>query len=133
VKAAWTAYWKTIDRLIAAPDPDDPELAQRAVDPILSSVRDDMATRRSEGRTTRPPPNSKYEHHIQRVDLATGTATVTDCYIDDRIQFRSDGTVLNDEVSTVSATGQLTSASGQWKVDRVEIKELGSGDVGCVG
>src|SRR4051812_33913809 len=62
VREAYLAYWKMIDRLAAAPDPDDPELPQRAIDPVLSIVRDDMTTRRSEGRTTRPPANSKYVH-----------------------------------------------------------------------
>src|SRR3954463_98021 len=64
VREAYLAYWKMIDRLAAAPDPNDPELADRAVDPILSIVRDDMATRKSEGRSTRPPANSKYQHQI---------------------------------------------------------------------
>src|SRR4051812_11279994 len=53
VKAAYLAYWKMIDRLSVAPDPDDPELAQRMVDPRLSSARDELATERAKGQSTR--------------------------------------------------------------------------------
>src|SRR3954453_20059538 len=55
VKDAYLAYWKMIDRLFVSPDPGDSELAQRTIDPILSFLQDDLATRRSEGRTTRVP------------------------------------------------------------------------------
>lgn len=131
VKQAYLDYWKMIDRLIAAPDASDPELELRAVDPLLSAVRDDMSTRKSEGRTTRPPANSKYAHVIQKVIVSATTATIVDCYVDDRVQFSADGSVLNDAVSTDNATSTLVLAAGAWRVSSVDIRELGAGDLGC--
>jgi hypothetical protein len=120
-----------IDRLIAAPDPDDPELAQRAIDPVLSDVRSDMGTRKAQGRTTRPPANSKYLHHIQQVSISGASSTVVDCFVDDRIQYGPDGTVLNDNVSTARSTGVLVQVGVNWIVSQVHNEKIGEGDVGC--
>src|SRR5690242_7563572 len=51
VKQAYLDYWKMIDRLNAAPDPADPELPQRIAEPLLSTVKDQLSTQRSEGHT----------------------------------------------------------------------------------
>src|ERR1044072_7603705 len=51
VKAAYLAYWKMVAGLAAAPDPNDPELEQRATDPVLSAFKDELVTRIAEGRT----------------------------------------------------------------------------------
>lgn len=131
VKTAWLGYWAMIDRLAAAPDPDDAELAQRAIDPILTDVRNDMATRKTQGRSTRPPANSRYAHHVQQVTVAGESADVRDCFIDDRVQFGPDGSVLNDEVATVRSTGKLVQNGSQWFVSSVQNEEIGNGDVGC--
>ena len=131
VKQAWLAYWVMIDRLAAAPDPDDPELAQRAADPILSDVKSDMATRKEQGRSTRAPANSRYAHQVRQVTVSGNTAEVSDCFIDDRVQFRADGSVLNDEVATVTSAGKLTQSGTEWLVTSVRNEEIGNGDVGC--
>src|SRR3954469_6169110 len=68
VREAYLAYWKMIDRLAAAPDPNDPELADRAVDPILSNARDVLTSQRTRGETTRTPANGKYSHVLQSVN-----------------------------------------------------------------
>lgn len=130
MKAAYLAYWKMVDRLIAAPDPSDPELTQRATDPLLASLRDDLGTRQTQGRVTRPPANSRYAHNVESVELNDGAATVRDCFIDDRVQYASDGSVVNDRVSTVRATAMLTLAD-DWKVSDVRTERLGDGTVGC--
>lgn len=131
VKQAYLDYWAMIDRLGAAPDPDDPELRSRAVDPVLSAVREDMSTRRAQGRTTRIPPNSKYVHRIQSVAVDGTTASVVDCFLDDRVQFASDGAVLNDNVSTTRSTGRLLLRDQAWLVSSVQNEKLGDGEVPC--
>jgi hypothetical protein len=91
-----------------------------------------MATRKAEGRSTRPPPNSKYAHHPQNLEVSS-EATLADCYVDDRVQFAADGSVINDEVATVDATATLERIGTDWKVSEVQVHERGSGDLGCAG
>jgi hypothetical protein len=131
VKTAYLDYWVILDRLAAAPDPDDPALAGRAVDPVFTDVRTDLATRKAQGRTTRPPANSKYAHHVQQIDVAGTTATLMDCFVDDRVQYASDGTVINDHVSTANATVTLVQINADWKVSDVQIRKVGDGNLGC--
>jgi hypothetical protein len=131
VKKAYLDYWTILDRLAAAPDPDDPALAQRAIEPVFSSVQGDLSTRKAQGRTTRLPPNSKYAHHIQSVVIHDATASLADCYVDDRVQFSADGAVINDHVSTLTATVTLVQIAGDWKVSDVQIQKRGDGDLGC--
>ncbi|MEY2447753.1 MAG: hypothetical protein QOH79_1229 [Acidimicrobiaceae bacterium] len=133
VKQAYLDYWAILDRLAAAPDPGDPALAQRAIDPVFSSVQGDLSTRKAQGRTTRIPPNSKYAHHIQSAVVHDTTASLTDCYVDDRVQFSADGAVINDHVSTLAATVTLVQVAGDWKVSDVQIEKRGDGDLGCAG
>jgi hypothetical protein len=130
VKQAYLDYWQMVDRLIATPNPSDPELQQRAVDPVLSSLRDDLTTRLSEGRTTRLPSNSRYSHFVGSTSTTGNQATVDDCFIDDRVQYASDGTVLNDRVSTVHATGHLV-LDKAWLVTDVRTERVGDASVGC--
>src|SRR5262249_53928709 len=100
VKQAYLAYWAMVDRLIAAPDAGDSELPSLAANPVLASLRDDLSTRQAQGRITRPPQNSKYQHRVQSTSVHGNEATVADCFIDDRVQYDSAGIVLNDRVST---------------------------------
>jgi hypothetical protein len=130
VKAAYLAYWQMVDRLIATPDAGDSEIEKRAVDPVLSSLRDDLQTREAQGRSTRAPSDSRYEHEIQRALLTDNEASIDDCFIDDRVQYSSDGAVLNDRVSTVHASAQLTFSDG-WKVSDVRTERIGDASVGC--
>ena len=131
VKTAYLAYWKMIDRLFASPDPDDAELARAAVDPILSFLKDDLTTRRSEGRTTRFPTDPALNSH--RIDLvaASGTtATVTDCFVDGRIAVAGDGST-NDSVVTKTTRGSLVRDGDTWKVSDVQFIDHTNGRAGC--
>jgi hypothetical protein len=130
VKQAYLAYWQMVDRLIAVPNPRDSELPERATDPLLASLRDDLTTRAAEERSTRAPVNSKYQHKIRSASLDGDTATVSDCYVDDRVQYNGEGVVLNDRVSTVHATATLT-RSNVWRVSDVQTERVGDASVGC--
>ncbi|HEX4822378.1 MAG TPA: hypothetical protein VFV00_19375, partial [Acidimicrobiales bacterium] len=125
VKAAYLDYWRILDRLGTAPDPDDAALNTRAVDPVLSAVRDDLTTRPSEGRTTRIPDGAKYGHRTVAVELSSTGAVVSDCFVDDRVQVAADGSVLNDHISTVKARAQLVSRGTDWKVSDVQLQRVG--------
>src|SRR5580765_6778207 len=100
VKQAYLAYWQTIDRLSAAPDPDDPELSHQATEPLLSFLRDDFATRAAQGRTTRYPDDPALNSHdVKRVSISGRSATVDDCFVDGRIAVHADGSTDSDVVT----------------------------------
>jgi hypothetical protein len=131
VKAAYLAYWTMIDRLSATPDPDDPELLQRVAEPLLSFLRDDMATRRSEGRTTRFPSDpSLNSHRIDQTNVQAENATIEDCFVDGRIAVALDGTE-NADVVTKQTSASLVNVDGVWKVSDAEFVERTPGVSGC--
>ena len=131
VKAAYLAYWKMIDRLSAAPDPDDSELPMRIAEPLLSFTRDEMATRRSEGRTTRFPADPALNsHRIDRVSVAGSTASIDDCFVDGRIAVNADGTT-NDAVVTKATKASLISDGTTWRVRDAEFSNRVQGVSGC--
>src|SRR4051794_39444938 len=67
VKAAYLAYWQTIDRLSAAPNPDDPQLTSVATEPVLSNARNALRTSAARRERTVTPPNGQYAHAIESV------------------------------------------------------------------
>src|ERR671911_1658895 len=48
VEAAYLAYWEMAERLLAAPDPDDPEIAQRVIGSARAKLVDSLATLRAQ-------------------------------------------------------------------------------------
>ena len=131
VKTAYLAYWKMIDRLSVAPDPDDPELAARVAEPLLSFTRDDMATRRSEGRTTRFPADPKLNsHRIDELTVSGKAASISDCFVDGRIAVAADGTT-NDAVVTKETKATLMLDGLVWRVSDAEFVMRTDGVAGC--
>lgn len=131
VKQAYLDYWKMIDRLEAAPDPDDPELALRAVEPRLSATKDGLATSKAKGETVRTPPNGLYSHVVQTVDVNALTATVTDCSVDDQVQFDRDGNAIDAVVTTKHYESKLVFVDSTWKVSSVNIASQEDGAHPC--
>jgi len=131
VKAAYLAYWKMIDRVSMTPDPEDPELPQRMVDPRLSNARDELATERARGRTTRTPPGGKYSHVIQSVTLDKDNATVNDCSVDDQVVYGPDDVVLDSAVTTKHFVASFVRTADTWKVADVRIVRQESGEQSC--
>ncbi|HEX2384663.1 MAG TPA: hypothetical protein VHI95_18615, partial [Acidimicrobiales bacterium] len=84
VKQAYLAYWQMADRLGKTPDPQDPELPQRAVDPLLSSIRDGLNTQAAQGRTFVTVDGRPNQHRVDQVQVMGGAAKVNDCFVDGR-------------------------------------------------
>jgi|GEM_PF-4060478 len=131
VEAAYLAYWKMVDRLSAAPDPNDPELEQRAVDPVLSSARDVLTTSAARGEVTVTPPNAEYSHSIQSIELHGTEATVRDCSVDDQVVLNRDGQVIDGAVTTKHYIATLVRTGAVWKVSDVKIVEQAAGALSC--
>jgi hypothetical protein len=131
VKQAYLDYWTMIDRLGPAPNPDDPELAVRTANPLLTSLRDDMSTRQQQGRRTRLPDDPALNaHRVDQVSVTEANATVDDCFVDGRIAEGSDGSI-NDAVVTKHTSAKLVLVGSDWKVTDVQFVEKTNGVAGC--
>jgi hypothetical protein len=131
VKQAYLAYWQTIDRVSATPNPNDPELAKQATDPLLSFLRDDFATRAAQGRTTRYPDDPDLNsHRIQRVLISGRSATIDDCFVDGRIAVQRDGTT-NADVVTKATTATMILSGHMWLASDVRFLSQEPGVAKC--
>jgi hypothetical protein len=131
VKQAYLDYWKMIDRLEAAPDPNDPELELRTVEPRLSATRDGLATSKAKGETVRTPPNGLYSHVVQSVQVVGSASNIIDCSVDDQVQFDSSGNAIDSAVVTKHLEATLALVGTTWKVSSVRIASQDDGVQPC--
>ena len=131
VKAAWDAYWKTVERLLQAPNPDDPELPSRAVDPVLSFLRDDLANFVAKRQHVVFRPGGKYVHRFISASIAGSSATVSGCQLDDSITETLSGEVVDDSISTRQIRATFHRDGGVWKASNVSFESEVEGLVGC--
>jgi hypothetical protein len=130
VEAAYLAYWEMAERLLAAPDPDDPEIAKRATGTALTSAIDGFTTMRAQGQAIRI--GEGYSHDVLSVDVRGMAATVVDCNVDEasRIEVTS-GRVLTSATTTNLLTVELKSDAGQWQVASIQKTDAWEGARSC--
>lgn len=132
-QAALDAYWAMVKRLLAAPDPSDPEIAQRAIDPSRSAIRDELTTRQANGQV------EQYDGAAYHVDttvnsISGDSASFAGCVVDGaRLIDSKTGQVLNDKVSTSRINGTLIRIDGAWKMQRFDVLKKVDGEVACAG
>ena len=130
-QAGLDAYWAMVKRLLAAPDPGDPEIDQRAVDPARSAFEDLLTTRQSLGEVVR------YDGVPYRVELSVTTASRSSaefegCVVDGaQVIDSKSGQVVNSAVTTSRLSGTLVQASGVWKMQRFDVLRKVDGEVPC--
>jgi hypothetical protein len=122
-----------VDRLLGQPNADDPELPQRARDPLLSSLRDDLATRAATGRRVVIPTGAKYEHRLDRVALQGSVATVNGCDIDDSVTVGPSGETLDDSIVTRTVRGTFSYDGTQWVASDLRAVSQVQGIAACAG
>ncbi|HET6949135.1 MAG TPA: hypothetical protein VFI47_02105 [Acidimicrobiales bacterium] len=80
VREAYEAYVAMVNRITTTTvDPDDPELATRMVDPILSASRRNLTTWRTEGQVWVAGDVSRFD--IEAVEIDGDTAYLTVCSV----------------------------------------------------
>lgn len=131
VKAAYLAYWAAVDRVFAAPNPDDPELAQRAVDPLLASVKDQLSTKAAVGHRYVVGGGRPNEHRVSSVEIGSAAATVSDCWIDGTTEVDASGAVVDEAISTRQYRATLLGSRGNWRVSNIETVAVTEGVSGC--
>jgi hypothetical protein len=130
VEAAYLAYWEMAKRLLAAPNPDDPEIAKRATGTALTTAIDGFATMRAQGQAIRI--GEGYSHDVLSIDVRGMAATVVDCNVDEaaRIEATS-GRVLTSATTTNLLTVELKSDAGQWQVASIQKTDAWEGAHSC--
>lgn len=95
---------------------------------LFQATKAQLAEERSRNEKVRYPEPSVSSHEVRVVKIDGITASITDCFVDDRIVFDGvTGAVLNDEVGTYEQIGELVrnETTGQWRASgRKTIGEL---------
>jgi hypothetical protein len=130
VEAAYLAFWDMFVRLAQAPDPDDPEIHERASGEAAGNVVDGLTTLRSLHRRSQFGPG--YRHEVLQVDVRGDTAVVQDCAVDDsRLVDTLSGEVVAQGVVTELLEVTLQRVGDTWLVDGTTRLDSWSGAVAC--
>jgi hypothetical protein len=130
VRAAYDAYWAMSERLAGAPDPQDPEIAQRTT----GSARDALITRLTDLLTTGHAVRfgDGNVHDIGDITIDDETARLRDCHVDDARQTDvSTGETTLEAIATVLLEVTLANEGGSWKVKQLAEIDAWQGAVAC--
>jgi hypothetical protein len=127
VEAAYLAYWDMVNRLSAAPNPEDPDIVDHAAGKALLELVDGLATLVERGHVIRTGP--AYAHSVESVEVEGERAVLQDCVIDDStIEDEGTGEVVGGGESTSGVLRvTLVLDGGSWKVEDIEITPVEAG------
>jgi hypothetical protein len=132
VEAAYLAYWDMAVRLAQAPNPDDPEIGERASGLARGNLIDGLTTLRTANQRTEP--GERYGHGVLsiQVDQAGGTAVLEDCAVDEsRLVDVATGELVTEGTTTTHWRVHLVHDGTRWLVDEFEQIDAWSGVVEC--
>jgi hypothetical protein len=130
VETAYLAFWDMAVRLAESPDPNDPEIAQRASGDAKADLVDGLQRLQSQGRHSEFGP--QYGHDVLLVKIVGDTATVEDCAVDDsKIVNRETGEIVVEGVGTERLSATVLRTGGGWIVDKFVQVEAWQGAVEC--
>jgi hypothetical protein len=130
VEAAYLAYWNMVDRLVADPDPENPQIGEMAVDPARQRLIDSLSGFQSAGHVARS--GDLYAHVVTDVAVNGDTATLRDCAVDDSSLVEADsGEVVEQEVVTTSVEAVLIREGSAWLLKELNPIESWEGAVPC--
>jgi hypothetical protein len=121
VREAYEAFVAMADRLITTTvDPDDPELAERLIDPMLSATRTNLTTWQTEGQVW--IAGDQTHHTVESIEIDGETAYVTSCVVANDVLVES-GTVDVEfsEPDAVRHKTTMVSRNGAWLVQYVDV------------
>jgi hypothetical protein len=130
VEEAYLAYWEMGERLLEAPDPDDPEIAQRAIDPARGQMIDSLTTLNARQQAVRR--GSGYAHNVLSVEVTGEMASVRDCVVDDGAVISVvSGSTIREHVSTVLLETTLRRQGAHWRVSQIDQRDSWEGATTC--
>jgi hypothetical protein len=118
IEDAYRAYLAMQERLLQAPDPDDPEISQRATGSTLTRLRAGLADYAAKGQVIRVGPATS--QMILSIDVSGDQATVRACYVDESgLYDAATGAEIQPmHVGTAIDTTVLQRDDGTWRVSR---------------
>lgn len=133
VEAVYLEFVETLRRLVTSdPNPDDPELARLASEPVLGTIRDSLTTQETENQVWQEGDGTSHDVISASVENPT-TATVIACAVEsDRLIDRDDGSVVRGgRLTTRTLQVTVLRSGNRWTVSEVETLERVPGDVEC--
>jgi hypothetical protein len=119
------------ERLLAAPDPDDPAISERATGPVLGQLTDSLTTLRAQNRAVRS--GGEYAHNVLSVEVQGETGVVLDCAVDDAAVIDVvSGDTVDERLVTVLLETTLR-REGSWLVAEVNQQDSWDGETTCDG
>jgi len=129
----YVGYWDArFDANSGTPNPQDPALAEYAVDPQLAAVRAETQKNFYDGLAFRQRKDPANFRRVKVVSLEGDKAVVQECFVDDGLVVRrDDGTVVNDNIATHSVKGDLVRVDGKWRLSQAQLVQRWEGVGGC--
>ena len=130
VRAAFLAFNSMTDRLRESPNPDDPEIAQRASGETLAGLTDAQTTLQTTGFSARFGARDSVE--ILSVNLIdASTAVLRDCQVEDLTEVDPSGQTNGPFVRTFWTEYTLIKVGEAWMVDSSDGIERREGEHPC--
>jgi hypothetical protein len=116
IEDAYRAYLAMETRLVAAPDPDDPEIPERATDETFERLRAALADLAAKGQVIRVGPASSQT--ILSIEVSGDEATLRACYVDESGVFDAvtGAEITPMQVGTAVDTTVLERDGDTWRV-----------------
>lgn len=133
-EAVYLEFVDVIDRLVTeAPNPDDEDLTRLAVDPVLGTVRDSVATLEAENQLWQQGDRSSHEVYDTALD-GIGNAVIRACVVEnDLLIDADDGSVVREPpLMTRDLTITVQRTELGWAVAEIETTRAMDGEVACV-
>jgi hypothetical protein len=130
VEAAYLAYWEMAERLLGAPNPDDPEIARRVSGSARAKLVDSLATLRAQQERLEFGPDNS--HRVVSVELGADEATVLDCIIDHGARI-SESTGQREEFAATPGLLEVAMAAsqGHWVIESISKPPEAEVDATC--
>jgi hypothetical protein len=130
VEAAYLAYWEMAERLTNSPDPDDPEISQRAIGTALTTFVDSVTTLKAQGQAV--VTGQQTSHDITSIELSADAARLRDCNVDDAKRVEtSTGNEIVEAVATNLLDVTLLRSDGSWLVSSIKRISAWEGATQC--
>lgn len=101
-------------------------------DRVAEAVFDATQTNRLGGQAVRLPEGSVSRREVEVVSVGEERASVRDCAVDDAVVVDLDtGEVLDDDIVTRLAMGELVREDGAWRVSFTRVEQTWEGVAGC--
>jgi hypothetical protein len=130
VEAAYLAFWDMAVRLAGSPNPDDPEIAQRASGDALADLVDGLHALRTANQRTDSGPTTG--HDVLAVEVDGDRAHLDDCAVDEsRLVDVDTGETKVEATTTTRWAVTAIRRDGRWLVDQFERTDAWEGAVAC--